>query len=194
MDWAFGRKEVWVNVPDHSNVEEWKKNFEAASKTIADRDANIERIQREEEAKGRKRLSAETAQRKHDQEVKKLEADRKKMEQKAQATKEQLIESTRLQLIRSTSGALDKFIRQLQTQVQPSINDIFNEQLQLLQQQVKIQLEEPLQAKLAQRQKIQELIEQGEEQIKLRHAELEQGLADVQSLAVATQDALNSTH
>lgn len=191
-DFFLGKKEVHYTEYDDSNGEAWEEAYDAASEGIADKEAYMERIQREEHEKTGKRLNAARLQQKYDQKVRKLEQDRKRMEQQAQVSKDQLIEDTRQQLIRNTSGTLDKFIRQLQTQVQPSIGEIFNEQLQLLQQQVKEQLEEPLQAKQAQRQQIEELIAQGQEQIKLRHAALEQGLQDVQGLCAATQDLLSA--
>ena len=72
------------------------------------------------------------------------------------------------------------------------MSDVFNEQLTMLQHQVIIQLEEPLQAKLAQRQQIQVLIEQGQEQIKQRHETLEKGIKEVSDLLLVTQDFLSS--
>ena len=64
---------------------------------------------------------------------------------------------THQQLLHNTSGVLVRFIRQLQEQVQPHSTG-FDEQLNLLQRQVKEQLEEPLNAKLMQRKQVQDLI------------------------------------
>lgn len=192
MDFFFGKKEVWVEVEDHSNMNSWQRDYEGLQRVIADKDAYLEKLQQEEAEKRGRRLSIEAAQRKYEQEVKRVERERQKIEQNAAASKDQLIEDTRNQLVKNTAGKLKQFILQLQTQVKPNVSDVFNEQLTLLQHQVIIQLEEPLQAKLAQRQQIQVLIEQGQEQIKQRHETLEKGIKEVSDLLLVTQDFLSS--
>ena len=170
----------------------WEKEYNEAQKAIANREGFLEKIQKEEEEKGRKRMSSERIQQRYEQEVAKVERQRKRIEDQMKASRQQLIDDTYQRLIQNTSGVLNRFIRQLQEQVQPHIQQIFNEQLKLLQLQVKEQLEEPLNAKLKQRKQIQELIEQGQSKIDARKQELSKGLSDTQTLVVMTQDALES--
>ena len=66
--------------------------------------------------------------------------------------------------------------------------------MNLLQRQVKEQLEEPLNAKLTQRKQVQDLIVQGQAKIDARRIELQQGLSKTQSLIAMTQDALESSY
>lgn len=159
---------------------------------IGNRENFLEKIQREEEEKGRKRMSSERMQQRYEQEVAKVERQRKRLEDQVKASRQQLVEDTYQRLVQNTSGVLSRFIRQLQDQVQPHIQQIFDEQLQLLKVQVIEQLEEPLKAKLKQRKHIQELIEQGQSKIDTRKQELSKGLTEVQTLVVMTKDALAS--
>lgn len=193
VGWMGFTKEVEVIEDDYSNVEAWEQEKRERSQALSDQRAYIERLQQEEEAKGRKRMSDEMAQRKYEQEVNKFERKRQQMEQKVQEAKQNIIENTYTQLVRNTTGELDKVIRKLKTQVQPNIQYVFDEQLKLLQQQVQEQLEEPLQAKLEQRQQIQALIAQGAERIKQRQATLEQGVIEVRNVLLVTEEALKSS-
>ena len=190
--WLGFTKQVNYVDYDDTNVLRWEREYNEAQKAIANRESFLEQIQKEEEEKGRKRMSSERMQQRYEQEVAKVERQRKRIEDQVKASRQQLIEDTYQRLIQNTSGVLNRFIRQLQEQVQPHIQQIFNEQLELLQLQVKEQLEEPLNAKLKQRKQIQELIEQGQSKIDARKLELSKGLSDTQTLVVMTQDALES--
>lgn len=190
--WMGFTKQVNYVDYDDTNVLRWEKEYNEAQKAIANREGFLEKIQKEEEEKGRKRMSSERIQQRYEQEVAKVERQRKRIEDQMKASRQQLIDDTYQRLIQNTSGVLNRFIRQLQEQVQPHIQQIFNEQLKLLQLQVKEQLEEPLNAKLKQRKQIQELIEQGQSKIDARKQELSKGLSDTQTLVVMTQDALES--
>ena len=190
--WLGFTKQVNYVDYDDTNVLRWEREYSEAQKAIANRESFLEKIQREEEEKGRKRMSSERIQQRYEQEVAKVERQRKRIEEQVKASREQLIEETYQRLIQNTSGVLSRFIRQLQEQVQPHIQQIFDEQLKLLKMQVKEQLEEPLNAKLKQRKQIQELIEQGQSKIDARKQELSKGLSETQTLVVMTQDALES--
>jgi gas vesicle protein len=139
-------------------------------------------------------MSAERIQQKYEQEVAKVERQRKRIEDQMNASRQQLIEDTHQQLLHNTSGVLVRFIRQLQEQVQPHIQQVFDEQLNLLQRQVKEQLEEPLNAKLMQRKQVQDLIVQGQAKIDARRVDLQQGLSKTKSLISMTHDALESSY
>ncbi|WP_180059210.1 dynamin family protein [Acinetobacter sp. YH12128] len=190
--WLGFTKQVNYVDYDDTNVLRWEREYSEAQKAIANRESFLEKIQREEEEKGRKRMSSERIQQRYEQEVAKVERQRKRIEDQVKASRQQLIEDTHQRLIQNTSGVLNRFIRQLQEQVQPHIQQIFDEQLKLLKMQVKEQLEEPLNAKLKQRKQIQELIEQGQSKIDARKQELSKGLSETQTLVVMTQDALES--
>lgn len=193
LGWFGMTKEVAYTDYDDSAGEMWEEDKAELQAELNDQKAYIEKLQKAEEEKGRKRMSAGVAQQKYEKDLANFQKKLQLMEQKTKQAKQQVIQDTYQQLIRSTSGELDKIIRQLKKQVQPNIQYIFDSQLTLLQQQVKEQLEQPLQAKLAQRQDIQRLIEQGKEKTEQRKLELQQGLTDVQSLLISTQDALQSS-
>ena len=192
LGWMGFTKEVSEVYYDDTNVLRWDKEYKEAKEAIANRESFLEKIQQEEEEKGRKRMSSERMQQRYEQEVAKVERQRKRIEEQVKASREQLIEETYQRLIQNTSGVLSRFIRQLQEQVQPHIQQIFDEQLNLLKIQVTEQLEEPLNAKLKQRKQIQDLIEQGQAKIDARKQDLSKGLSEVQTLVVMTQDALES--
>lgn len=192
--WMGFTKQVNYIDYDESNVLKWEAEYKEAQRAIANKEAFLEKVQKEEEEKGRKRMSAERIQQKYEQEVAKVERQRKRIEDQMQASRQQLIEDTHQQLLHNTSGVLIRFIRQLQEQVQPHIQQVFDEQLNLLQRQVKEQLEEPLNAKLTQRKQVQDLIVQGQAKIDARRIELQQGLSKTQSLIAMTQDALESSY
>ena len=67
----------------------WEKEYNEAQKAIANREGFLEKIQKEEEEKGRKRMSSERIQQRYEQEVAKVERQRKRIEDQMKASRQQ---------------------------------------------------------------------------------------------------------
>lgn len=186
--------DTYGDVPysDNSNVKAWQSERDDLKKALADKESRMTQIMAEEERKTGLRMSLEKAQKKYEREVTDFEKKKALYEQQAQAAQQNLILETTQKLIKNTAGQLDQRIRYLQDHVADAIHQLFSDQLTALQACVREQYLEPLNAKLAKREEIQALLQQGEVQIAQRKARLQQARKEVSDLLAMTQNALQA--
>ncbi|MDD2728416.1 dynamin family protein [Malikia sp.] len=177
---------------DFNNVEIYQNEKKEIKADLLDKEARLAQILKEEERKTGQRLSLERAQKKYEREV--ADAGHKKMqaEQQAKAAEGDLVREITQRLIRNTAGQLDQRIQYLQNHAAKLIEQVFADQLQALQACVEEQYLEPLNAKRAKREELQQLLSQGEAQIAQRRVRLQQARKEVADLLVLTQNALNA--
>lgn len=181
-----------VSQPDDSNVKAWQSERDKLKNLIDQKEARLAEIAAEEARKTGQRISLERAQKKYEREV--ADAERKKMqaEQQAKAAEGDLVQEITQRLVRNTAGQLDQRIQYLQNHAAKSIEKVFADQLQALQACVEEQYLEPLSAKRAKREELQQLLVQGEAEIAQRRARLQQARKDVADLLALTQNALKA--
>lgn len=184
--------DTYGDVPytDNSNVMAWQAERDKMTKALADKEARMEQIATEEEKKTGLRMSLEKAQKKYEREVADFEKKKAAYEQQAQAAQSDLAQETTQKLIKNTAGQLDQRIRYLQDHVADAIHKVFSDQLKALQACVEEQYLEPLRAKLAKREEIQSLLQQGDAEIRQRKADLRQAQQQVSELLDLTENAL----
>ena len=186
--------DTYGDVPytDNSNVMAWQAERDKMTKALADKEARMEQIATEEEKKTGLRMSLEKAQKKYEREVADFEKKKAAYEQQAQAAQSDLVQETTQKLIKNTAGQLDQRIRYLQDHVADAIHKVFSDQLKALQACVEEQYLEPLRAKLAKREEIQSLLQQGDAEISQRKASLRQAQQQVNELLEMTESALQN--
>lgn len=184
--------DTYGDVPytDNSNVMAWQAERDKMTKALADKEARMEQIATEEEKKTGLRMSLEKAQKKYEREVADFEKKKAAYEQQAQSAQSDLVQETTQKLIKNTAGQLDQRIRYLQDHVADAIHKVFSDQLKALQACVEEQYLEPLRAKLAKREEIQSLLQQGDAEIRQRKADLRQAQQQVSELLDLTENAL----
>lgn len=186
--------DVYGDVPytDDSNVKEWKVEREKLLGAMADKESRLTQIMAEEERKTGVRMSLEKAQKKYEREVAEFEKKKARYEQQAKTAQSDLVRETTQRLIKNTAGQLKQRIDHLQNHVADAIQKVFDDQLQALQDCVKEQYLEPLNAKLEKRKEVQALLQQSELEIAQRKSRLQQAQKDVSDLLVMTQNALQA--
>jgi GTPase SAR1 family protein len=181
-----------VSRPDDSNVKIWKSERDELKNLIDQKEARLAEIAAAEERKTGIRLSQEKAQKKYEREVADAERSKRQAEQQAKAVEGEMVQEITKRLIRNTAGQLDQRIRYLEGHVSGAIEKVFADQLRALQACVEEQYLEPLNAKRAKREELQQLLRQGEAEIAQRRARLQQAGKDVADLLALTQNALNA--
>ncbi|MCO8166743.1 dynamin family protein [Pseudomonas sp. 21LCFQ02] len=186
--------DTYGDVPytDHSNVQAWKDERDKLMTMLADKEQRLEQIIAEEERKTGLRMTLEKAQKKYEREVATFEKKKAQFEQQSEAAEGQLIRDTTQRLIKNTAGQLEQRIRHLENHVKDAVQKVFADQLQALQDCVKEQYLEPLNAKLEKRREIHSLLEQGKLNIAQRRTRLEQASKEVDDLMTLTQNALKA--
>ena len=177
---------------DDSNVKIWKSERDELKRLIDQKEARLAEIAAAEERKEGIRMSQEKAQKKYEREVADAERRKRQAEQQAKAVEGEMAQEITKRLIRNTAGQLDQRIRYLEGHVSGAIEKVFADQLRALQACVEEQYLEPLNAKRAKREELQQLLVQGEAEIAQRRARLQQAGKDVADLLALTQNALNS--
>ncbi|MHA6231400.1 dynamin family protein [Pseudomonas fluorescens group sp. PF-69] len=181
-----------VPYTDHSNVQAWKEERDKLMDSLKDKEKRLHQIAAEEERKTGMRMTMEKAQKKYEREVSEFEKKKALFEQKSQAAEGELIKETTRRLIKNTAGQLEQRIRHLENHVKDAINNVFADQMQALQDCVKEQYLEPLNAKLEKRREIHSLLEQGKLNVTQRRSRLEQACKDIDDLMTITQNALKA--
>lgn len=179
-----------VPYSDDSNVKAWKEERDKLTTLLADKEQRLEDIVAEEERKTGMRMTLDKAQKKYEREVAAFEKKKAQFEQQSQAAEGQLIKETTQRLVKNTAGQLEQRIRHLENHVKDAVHNVFADQLQALQDCVKEQYLEPLNAKLEKRREIHSLLEQGKLDVAQRRARLEQASKDIDDLMTITQNAL----
>lgn len=177
---------------DDNNVKIYQNEKNEIKADILDKEARLAQILEEEERKTGRRLSLERVQKKYESEVADAERRKVQAEQQAKAVEGEMVQEITKRLIRNTAGQLEQRIQYLKDHAAKSIEKVFADQLQALQACVEEQYMEPLSAKRAKREELQQLLSQGEAEIAHRRARLRQARKDVADLLALTQNALNA--
>lgn len=177
---------------DTSNQDAWKKTQAEYNSILADKEAKVAEIAEEEERKTGIRMSLEKAQKKYEREVADRQRKLAEHEKKAREAESDMANETAKRLVRSTAGQLEQRIRYLQNHAAAAIGKIFADQLTLLQECVQEQFMEPLNAKHAQRQEVQELLQKGQVEIADRKSKLVQAQKQLADLHALTLSALQN--
>ncbi|VVM39957.1 hypothetical protein PS662_02896 [Pseudomonas fluorescens] len=181
-----------VAFSDNSNVQAWKEERDKLQASLADKELRLEQIIGEEERKTGMRMTLEKAQKKYEREVSTFEKKKAQIEQQSHAAEGELVKETTQRLIKNTAGQLEQRIRHLQNHVKDAVHKVFADQLQALQDCVKEQYLEPLNAKLEKRREIHSLLEQGKLDVAQRRARLEHASKEVDDLLTLTHNALKA--
>lgn len=179
---------------DDSEGESYDEQRSEYRSMMSQREAALEKIQKEEETKSGKRLSQERLMKKYEQQMREAKAELAKAEQQSQTNRQEQIAQALSSLTKSTAGEIDKRMQTLEGQVLPAIDQAFEQQLKLLKDCVEEQFMQPLQAKLQQRQEVAVLMAKEKSQIEQRKVDLADGLKQLQDLHSLTDAALHVAH
>lgn len=185
-----GRDLETYTVTDYSAVEAHQEEVQEERKELKGLEALVMQLIEEEEKKTGVRMS-------HEQALKKLEKKRQQLEKLAAEKTAQ----TQAEQQRKVQEIMDKLCRQTLRQIEhmkdqelqafaQGIRAAFALQAQLLEDCVKEQLIEPLNAKTAQRESVLAIKQQSEATIQARREQIEHGLRNLATLQSQTQTAL----
>jgi len=177
---------------DDNNVKAWQAERDMQKNQIDEKEARLAHIAADEERKTGIRMSLEREQKKHEREVARVEKMKIQAAQQAKAAEGDMVQEITQRLIKSTAGQLEQRIRYLENHASNAIQKVFMDQLQALQACVEEQYLEPLNAKRAKREELQQLLRQGEAEIAQRRVSLQQARKDVADLLALTQNALQA--
>lgn len=196
-DWGSGF--LWlsstyetVTCKDYENVKIYQRERDKLHEIHNNREKALQAIIEEECKLAGKRMSLEVAQKKLDKQLKIKDKELKEIERQARLDEAAFIEDTLKRLRRKTLDHLNDSIAGIERYLNDSLRQVFMKQAEMLADCVREQMLEPLNAKRAQQQEIQTLLQQSQAEIEARRAELtaaRQALAEVQTLA---QSALHA--
>lgn len=176
---------------DYSNVKSWKEEMERQQSIMTDKESRLAEILAEEHRKTGMRMSLEAAQKKYTKEMETFQRKKAEFEQAMASERKNVIEDTLRKLIAGTAGQLDQRIVYLNNHAKESIQQIFSNQMELLESCVKEQFLEPLNAKRATREEVQALMQQGQAEIAQRQQVLVQATQELAQLIEVTRSALS---
>jgi hypothetical protein len=174
---GYSKKVTGSNV-----IEVWLENRNALSRKLESKKQIEERLQNEAEVKTAQRLSAERARKLAQQEADKQEKKLRDAQQKQKELEKNMVDATAKKLCNKTIEQLDQAIQALDTYAKETVKATFAEQAKLLKAAIDEKLLEPLNAEIAQKQAIQDVIAKGEAAVQAERIRLEQGLKDIQDV------------
>jgi predicted GTPase len=180
-----------TEVLDYSNVELWREQMAAQQSILEDKASRVEEIMAEEYRKNGIRISLEAAQRRHEKEVANFTRKMQQEAQKQQRAQQNLVEDMLAKLIAGTAGQLQQRIAYLKGHIAVAIQQIYSNQLELLRECVNEQFLEPLNDKRAQREAVQQLLQQGQLEVSRRKQVLAGAQEEIAGLVTLTLDALH---
>lgn len=175
---------------DDSNVREWRENRDTLNSQLKNKKQIEERLQKEAEEKTGQRMSAERAAKIAEKEAHEQERKFREAKEKASEVERNLVRETVRKLRNKTIQQLEQAINALEIYATETVKSTFMEQAKLLKAAIDEKLLEPLNAEIAQKQAIQDLLQQGEAAIHAKRASLEQGLKDITEIQYMTQARL----
>ena len=180
----------WQDYTDDSNVREWRENRDTLNSQLKNKKQIEERLQKEAEEKTGQRMSAERAAKIAEKEAHEQERKFREAKEKASEVERNLVRETVRKLRNKTIQQLEQAINALEIYATETVKSTFMEQAKLLKAAIDEKLLEPLNAEIAQKQAIQDLLQQGEAAIHAKRASLEQGLKDITEIQCMTQARL----
>ena len=186
--------DVQVSHTDDSNVRAWREEKDKLEQRMANKEAAVREYMAEQQRMRNIQMSKQAAMKQVERELKKRERELNDLLQKQNQSIDTLVRETTQKLRSNTAGQLDKKIKYISSNVLDSVRMIYSNQMDYLEQCVKEQYLEPLNAKRQQREEVLEKMKQGREQIAMRKAELSQGQKDISELLYLTENALSSAN
>lgn len=175
---------------DDSAGREWRENRDTLNSQLKNKKQIEERLQKEAEEKTGQRMSAERAAKIAEKEAHEQERKLREAKEKASEVERNLVRETVRKLRNKTIQQLEQAINALEIYATETVKSTFMEQAKLLKAAIDEKLLEPLNAEIAQKQAIQDLLQQGEAAIHAKRASLEQGLKDITEIQCMTQARL----
>ncbi len=196
-DWGSGF--LWlsatyetVTVTDDTAFREHQRDSQELRNKLESKEDALARIIREEEEISGQRISLEMAMKRLKKQQDKLEKDAQRAQEAALQERKTLAADGMRKLSRNTVARLDDTIAYLREHLDQAIRSVFMEQAKLLASCVQEQLMEPLNAKRAQRQEVQLLLQQGAAEIAARKAQLQSGSTALAEVIAMTQAVLEN--
>jgi hypothetical protein len=195
-DWGSGF--LWfsptyetVTVTDDSAMLAHQRESQDLQRKMESKEEALARIIREEEELTGQRISAEMAKKLLEKKQAKLAKEAERAKAAAAQERQTLVAEGMRKLSRNTVAKLDDTIAYLNQHLAAAVRMVFMEQAKLLASCVQEQLMEPLNAKRAQRQEVQLLLQQSAAEIAARKAQLQEGSAALVEVIAMTQAVLN---
>lgn len=180
-----------VTVTDDSAKRAHENLSKDLQSKIESKEEALARVIREEEELTGQRISLEMAKKRLQKQQDKLAKDAERAKAAAAQERQTLVADGLRKLSRNTAAKLDDTIAYLNQHLATAVRGVFMEQAKLLASCVQEQLMEPLNAKRAQRQEVQLLLQQSAAEIAARKAQLEAGSAALAEVFAMTQAVLN---
>jgi len=188
----FSTEYEWRERTDDSNVRAWKENRDTLNRELETKKEIEERLAKEALEKTGQLKNLEALKRKAEKEfndrAKRLEAAKRKEQELANNMVKEIVQKLRGQTLMN----LNQSIQALEIFSDETVKRTFSEQAKLLKAAIDEKLLEPLNAEMAQKHAIQDVIAQGEAAIEKKKVQLNQGLKDVQDVQSMTLKILQS--
>ena len=195
-DWGSGF--LWlsstyetVTVTDDSALLAHQRESQDLQRKMESKEDSLARIIREEEELTGERITAEMAMKRLVKQQAKLAKEAGRTKDAADQERQTLVADGMRKLSRNTVAKLDDTIIYLNQHLAAAVRAVFMEQAKLLASCVQEQLMEPLNAKRAQRQEVQLLLQQSAAEIAARKAQLQEGSTALAEVIAMTQAVLN---
>jgi len=195
-DWGSGF--LWlsatyenVTVTDDSAKVAHEEDTKELKRKIESKEEALARVIREEEELTGQRITLEMAQKRLKKQQEKLAKEAERAQAAAALERQTLVADGLRKLSRNTVAKLDDTIAYLNQHLAKAVRGVFMEQAKLLASCVQEQLMEPLNAKRAQRQEVQLLLQQSAAEIAARKAQLQVGSTALAEVFAMTQAVLN---
>ena len=195
-DWGSGF--LWlsptyetVTMTDDAALLAHQRESQGLQRKMESKEEALARIIQEEEELTGQRISAEMAKKRLEKQQAKLAKEAERAKNAAALERQTLVAEGMRKLSRNTVTKLDDTIVYLNQHLAAAVRAVFVEQAQLLASCVQEQLMEPLNAKRAQRQEVQLLLQQSVAEIAARKAKLQEGSVALTEVINMTQAVLN---
>jgi hypothetical protein len=194
-DWGSGF--LWlsatyetVTVTDDSALRAHQVESQDLKRKMESKEEALDRIIREEQELSGQRISAEIAKKRLEKQQANLARDAERAKAAAAQERQTLVADGMRKLSRNTVAKLDDAIAYLNQHLAAAVRSVFMEQAKLLASCVQEQLMEPINAKRAQRQEVQLLLQQSAAEIAARKEQLQAGSASLAEVFAMTQALL----
>lgn len=188
--WLSATYEV-IEVTDDSNERRHRAAVDKIDAEIREKEAALHKIAGDEANSNERRQLLKFQVKKHQKETQKLLKDAERVRRAADEKRTSIVRSAKNKMLATTQRRIDETINFLTTRVMAAIEAAFEEQRRLLEHCVAENLMEPLNAKRAQRQAVQELLQQGQAALERRRMDLAEAERTLEALIAETQAAMN---
>lgn len=196
-DWGSGF--LWLSATyedrvrtDDSAGDAWRENRKILRQEVENIENIKERLQKEAEAKTGQRMNVERASKLAQEVADKQERKFREAQQKQKELEKNMVNETVKKLRGQTLIQLEQAIEALDIYAKETVKATFTEQANLLKAAIDEKLLEPLNAEIAQKQAIQDVIAKGEAAVQAERIRLAQGLKNIQDVQRMTLEQLRA--